>query len=49
VKEDDIYYAFVEGDDWVYNQPRNSVIFNEYVPSPLAEVYVTYDLLKFEE
>ena len=49
VKEEGVYYSFEEGTDWEYNQPRNSVIFNEYVPSPLAEVYVTYELLKHGE
>lgn len=42
-------YSFEEEIDWVYNQVRNSIIFNEYIPGALAEVHVTYDLLSETE
>ena len=49
VEEEGVTYTFIEGElpdgDYIYNQARNSIVFNEYVPSPLAEVYVEYDVL----
>ena len=45
VVEEGVTFLFQEEVDWVYNQPRNSIIFNEYVPSPLAAVYVEYEVL----
>lgn len=45
----EITFNFVEGDDWVYEQKRNSVIFNEFVPQYLSEIYITYELLSEAE
>lgn len=45
VKEDGTRLNFEEGTDWSYNQVRNSILFNEFVPTALSEVYVKYDLL----
>jgi len=33
------------GDDWSYNNIRNSITFEEYIPDQLAEVEITYELL----
>lgn len=35
---------FVMGVDWHYDEVRNSVVFEEYVPNPLATVVVTYEV-----
>jgi hypothetical protein len=40
-----IVYTFEEFIDWEYNAARNSVVFYEYVPEALAEVYIEYDVL----
>ncbi len=45
VVEDGVAFLFASGIDWSYNASRNSVIFTEYIPSPMAEVYVEYDVL----
>ena len=45
VRERQVEYAFDEGDDWVYDPLRNSVLFNEYIPPALSEVLITYDVL----
>jgi len=37
-------FQFFE-DDWSYNNIRNSITFEEYVPDQLAEVEITYELL----
>ncbi len=31
--------------DWTYNPQRNSIVFVDYVPSALAEVFIEYDVL----
>lgn len=36
---------YSEGRDWEYSRVRNSVRFNEYVPEPFAEVYMSYEPL----
>ncbi len=38
---------FREGEDadWIYHPTRNSVVFHEYVPDPLSEVWITYERL----
>jgi len=41
-------FTFVEGDDWNYDAARNSIVFVEYIPSPLAEVHITYDKLSVQ-
>ena len=38
-------YSFKQGRDYEYNATRNSIRFNTYVPKPLSEVYIDYDLL----
>jgi hypothetical protein len=45
----EITFNFIEEDDWVYDQKRNSVIFNEFVPQYLSEIYITYELLSEAE
>ena len=43
-----VTYTFDEGscdDCYTYNVARNSVTFNTYVPDPLAEVFIDYDVL----
>jgi hypothetical protein len=37
--------VYSAGTDWEYSQSRNSIAFNEYIPSPLAVVHITYDVL----
>lgn len=36
---------FTQGVDYTYSSARNSITFDSYVPDPLAEVFVTYDVL----
>jgi hypothetical protein len=38
-------FQFDEGSDWTYNGSRNSITFEEYVPDPLAEIKINYELL----
>jgi len=45
IEENGAVFQFLEGDDWTYNVNRNSVVFNEYIPDPLSEIYITYDKL----
>jgi len=45
VKENETTYRFTEGEDWEYNPIRNSISFHVYVPNPMAEVLITYDIL----
>ncbi|MEQ1508569.1 MAG: hypothetical protein ABMB14_40430, partial [Myxococcota bacterium] len=33
---------------WTWNEPRNSITFEEYVPEPLAVIAITYTLLAYE-
>jgi hypothetical protein len=43
-----VTYTFQEGscdDCYTYNAARNSITFNTYVPDPLAEVFIDYDVL----
>lgn len=40
---------FVMGVDWHYDEVRNSVVFEEYVPDPLAAVVVTYQVLATDQ
>ncbi len=41
-----VYDDFYEGTDWSYSRSRNSVTFSEYVPDPLAEVEISYEVLE---
>jgi hypothetical protein len=34
-----------DGNAWTYDRARNSVTFDEFVPDPLAEVHIDYELL----
>ena len=45
VNEEGVEYQFLEGDDWTYSAERNSVTFVEYIPSPLSDVKITYEVL----
>jgi len=49
VVEDGTTYEFAEEVDWVYDKTRNSIIFNEFVPKALSEVFVEYDVLSAAE
>ena len=48
IEENGAVFQFVEGDDWVYSVSRNSVVFNEYIPDPLSEIYITYERLSVQ-
>ena len=45
VVENSITFSFTEGEDWEYNPIRNSISFHEYVPNPMAEVLLEYQIL----
>lgn len=45
VEEEGERSDYAEGTDWTYDRSRNSVRFAAFVPSPLAEVYISYELL----
>jgi len=47
--ETDTVFEFIEGDEWIYSEARNSVTFVEFVPSPWSEVEVTYESLAAKE
>ncbi len=49
VEEGPVTFTFEPEVDWVYNPQRNSIIFNDYVPDALSEVFVAYDLLSTAE
>ncbi|NCG21698.1 MAG: hypothetical protein GWP91_22000 [Rhodobacterales bacterium] len=49
VIEAGVIYTFEEEVDWIYNDIRNSIVFIEFVPTALSEVYVTYDLLAAQD
>ncbi len=40
------YDDFYEGVDWSYSRSRNSISFLQYVPEPLAEVEISYEVLE---
>jgi hypothetical protein len=42
-------FEFLEGDDWGYSAPRNSITFIAYVPDPWSEVEVVYESLAAKE
>ena len=44
VVDQGVTMQFEEGTDWFYTVTRNSVTFNEFVPSSLAEILITYEL-----
>jgi hypothetical protein len=49
---DGITYTFDEGecdDCYTYDPARNSITFNTFVPDPLAEVHIEYDVLAAEQ
>ncbi len=45
VNDGGVDYAFEEDVDWTYSASRNSVLFTEYVPDPLSQVSITYQVL----
>ena len=49
VVEAGVTYTFEEEVDWIYNDVRNSIVFTEFVPTALSEVYVSYDLLAAQD
>jgi len=49
IEENNVTRPFEEEIDWFYEPLTNSIIFHEYVPSALAEVYVRYDNLAASE
>lgn len=42
-------YNFEPEVDWTYDASRNSVVFVEYVPTALAEVFIAYEVLSASE
>jgi hypothetical protein len=49
---DGITYTFDEGscdDCYTYDPARNSITFNTYVPDPLAEVHIEYEVLAAQQ
>ncbi len=40
----DVQITF-DSDQWVYSEARNSITFNTYIPDPLSEVHLRYELL----
>ena len=47
-----VTYTFQEGgcdDCYTYDAARNSITFNTYVPDPLAEVFIEYDVLSAQQ
>ena len=49
VVEDGVDSSFERGVDWEYLRSRNSIRFFTYVPNPLSEVLITYDVLSGEK
>jgi hypothetical protein len=47
--ETGIVLSFLEGDDWVFSQARNSITFLSFVPTALSEVEITYQDLAAKE
>jgi hypothetical protein len=45
VEEDGDEVHFDAGTDWTYDRARNSIRFSEYVPTPLAKVFIEYEVL----
>ena len=42
-------FKLQEDRDWVYNDGRNSITLTDYTPPPLAQIEITYDLLKAQQ
>jgi len=40
-----ISYTMIEDVDWVYDAPRNSVLFLDFLPNSLSEIQITYQKL----
>ena len=45
IVEGDVTFSFIEGEDWEYDPQRNSVVFLEYIPDPMAQIFIDYTLL----
>jgi hypothetical protein len=44
-----VTFNFEEETDWTYDQARNSITFETYVPNALSEVFVDYEVLSASE
>ena len=44
VIDNGVTFAFEEDVDWSYQPTRNSILFDAYVPDPLAEIHIEYDV-----
>ncbi len=44
VEEGDVTFSFTEGEDWVYEPVRNSIIFSAFTPEPLMSILIEYDV-----
>ncbi len=42
---DGVTLAFEPGEDWVYDESRNSIRFQDFVPGALSRVSITYEVL----
>ncbi len=42
-------FELQEGRDWDYNEGRNSITLTDYTPPPLAQIEITYELLKGQQ
>ncbi|MBW2255177.1 MAG: hypothetical protein JRI25_11330, partial [Deltaproteobacteria bacterium] len=43
--DDQLVAEFALETDFTYNRSRNSVRFNEFIPEPLSEVFIEYEVL----
>lgn len=49
VKYNELTFEFTEGEDWTYNPVRNSITFHEFVPEPLSNIIIRYQILSASE
>lgn len=49
IEDEGTTYEFEPEIDYTYSIQRNSIVFVDYVPSPLAEVFIEYDVLATAE
>ncbi len=49
VEEEGARIDFIDGLDFTYSRPRNSITFSSFVPQPLSEIYVEYEVLAGEQ
>ncbi len=48
IVEDGVTFQFQEGTDYSYSPARDSVVSHEYLPSPLANIFLEYEPLALE-